>query len=1096
MRSIQLKFQDFLTSTVILLLSLGGSFSWQNRALAQGATGSLPSAGLKLHLEAESNSVEFASGSKVRTWLDQSGNGSHLVASGDPRMRTGVTPSGAGAITLDGVGDKLELLTQSSPNALPSGARNRTVFSVVRYLDTKGVDAGVVYGKPNANRAFGLVARGSSDGRIGIQGFGNSFDLSSSEQAVGSGWLVQAAVLRNGEVSLYKNGSLLASKNQAFATRTNSPQSRLVIGQEIGGAGYSKMQIAAVIVYDRALSQIEYDRVQSYLNAKYFMGSTNEEYSLSGFSKEVIATGLNAPISLQTLPDGRLLVLQKGGDIMILNPNNGATSLYMRLGNVDSAGEKGLLDIAIPADFNPNRPNKAYFYLYYTPASPRRARVARFSHQERSGGLTSRGDSSSEVEIWTDTEGYLSCCHFGGGLTFGPDEKLWLSTSDKFTSPNQGEGPRDDNLSQDLTSAGGKILRFNPDGSVPDGSDGWPANPFISTLDDDPGLAGSQDYNDYIWAWGLRNPFRSAWDLSTGRLFVAEVGGNVQSIASEDLHVVTLDRPKVNFGWPYFEGTQQTQVLDPNGPYAPTHSFGVSGAEAPIFSYPHNGATASITGGQVYRGNQFPAEWQGVYFYGDSTRNELRYLRFRPNGSVLGSFPFMDDTEFVVHISEGLEGELYLVQLTGDVVRVQNTASNQPPRVTNLRAQPSQSQQPTRVRLTAVLVDGDNDSLSYTWHFGDGTSATRAGTPGAVAINHFYQANGTYRAYLEVSDGRVTNASNEVEILIGNRDLPPVISSFEGIPSIGPVPLKVRFLATVSDPENQPLDYRIVWGDGRSTPLRNVPITGRISTSHRYNSEGNFQAQLLVSDRVNADQVATTSITVGDSQLPPVVDGMVVLLEAEIKVGLADATTVSSWLDGSGRGNSLLASGNPQLIPQATPSGKPSIYFDGSGDKLERKSPSVFSGLPTGNADRTVIAVLRYHDMKGFNAGVVYGTGRANRTFGITADPNSGNLAVQGWGGRNDRVSSDAGVGSGWVIQTVSLRQSSVSHYKNGSQIDTWQHTYNTDLVNNSSKLSIGGEIKNLGTSELEVAAILVYDRALTNIERREVEAYLRAKYL
>ncbi len=169
-----------------------------------------------------------------------------------------------------------------------------------------------------------------------------------------------------------------------------------------------------------------------------------------------------------------------------------------------------MLDITLAPDFNPAQPGADHFYLYYTPAAPELARVARFAHLENAGGLTSTGDLASEFQVWQDTDGYLSCCHYGGGLDFGPDGKLWLTSSDKFTAPNPGEFGPDTNHAQDLTKAGGKVIRMNPDGTVPDGTDAWPANPYLDPIDDDPDLPGNQDYYDYIWAYGLRNPFRGA----------------------------------------------------------------------------------------------------------------------------------------------------------------------------------------------------------------------------------------------------------------------------------------------------------------------------------------------------------------------------------------------------------------------------------------------------------------------------------------------------------------------------------------------------------------------------------------------------------
>src|SRR6266550_4918595 len=112
---------------------------------------------------------------------------------------------------------------------------------------------------------------------------------------------------------------------------------------------------------------------------------------------------------------------------------------------------------------DPNFPTAPYIYLYYTPASGpngARSRVARFTHVENSGGLTSRGNLASEVILWQDTDGYDSCCHYGGGLDFGPDGNLWLTVGDHF----QGS------YASSLQHAGGKVHRITKTGGIPAGN--------------------------------------------------------------------------------------------------------------------------------------------------------------------------------------------------------------------------------------------------------------------------------------------------------------------------------------------------------------------------------------------------------------------------------------------------------------------------------------------------------------------------------------------------------------------------------------------------------------------------------------------------
>jgi glucose/arabinose dehydrogenase len=193
------------------------------------------------------------------------------------------------------------------------------------------------------------------------------------------------------------------------------------------------------------------------------------------FTNELVAGGLSLPTSIIFLPDGRMLIAEKGGTILIADPAStpATPSAYMTISDIATDGEQGLLDITLDPDFLSN----GWFYVYYAHASSQRFRIARFDH------LGATGDLASETLIWEDTSPFTGiCCHHGGSINFGPDGKLYLTTGDEF-----------DNFSaQSLSSTAGKVLRMNPDGSVP------ADNPFV----DGPG-----GNDDHIWSYGFRNAF-------------------------------------------------------------------------------------------------------------------------------------------------------------------------------------------------------------------------------------------------------------------------------------------------------------------------------------------------------------------------------------------------------------------------------------------------------------------------------------------------------------------------------------------------------------------------------------------------------------
>ncbi|MCG6870474.1 MAG: PQQ-dependent sugar dehydrogenase, partial [Gammaproteobacteria bacterium] len=448
-------------------------------------------------------------------------------------------------------------------------------------------------------------------------------------------------------------------------------------------------------------------------------------------------------IALEFLPDGRMLALRKTGEIHIFDPQDkpplGRVD-YMVITDINSDDERGLLDIALDPNFSSNN----YFYLYYVNGSTNRARVSRFQHVENSGGTSSRGNLGSEQIIWEDNVDAIGCCHLGGSIVFGPDGKLYFVIGDKF----------ENNISQDLTKTGGKVYRLNKDGTIP--SD----NPDFSAIEPNavPG----------IWAFGIRNPFRSSWDMQRNRLLMGEVGGNDQATATEDVHV---GRAGANYGWPNCEGS----TCNPTSPAlpAPFDKF-----DAPLFSYDHAGVGAAIVGGFVYEGSVFPASFRDAYFYGDYARGVIRYLTFGGGGSVSGDFAFHAGADKITNLKEGPDGALYYTRFGAGAkirrIRYLGSGGNQPPVITQASGDPISGADPLDVTFTGVATDNENDPLTYHWIFGDGVEAD-----GAV-ISHTYNGNGSYSAVLQVSDGATTVASQPIQIDVGSAPEVTLLTPVDG----------------------------------------------------------------------------------------------------------------------------------------------------------------------------------------------------------------------------------------------------------------------------------------------------------------------------
>jgi glucose/arabinose dehydrogenase len=215
---------------------------------------------------------------------------------------------------------------------------------------------------------------------------------------------------------------------------------------------------------------------------------------------KTIASGLQVPWGVAFLPDGSALVGERPtGEIVRIPKGGGRARVVMRVPGVSANGEGGLLGLAV----SPHYASDHLVYAYLTTASDNR--IVRF----RLGGAVH--------PILTGLR--AASIHDGGRIAFGPDGKLYAGVGDAGNIAN----------AQSRSSRNGKILRINPDGSIP--SD----NPF----------RGSP-----IWTLGHRNVQGLAWD-SAGRLWATEFGRDTW----DEINVIRKGR---NYGWPIVEGKGNT----------------------------------------------------------------------------------------------------------------------------------------------------------------------------------------------------------------------------------------------------------------------------------------------------------------------------------------------------------------------------------------------------------------------------------------------------------------------------------------------------------------------------------------------------------
>jgi len=322
-----------------------------------------------------------------------------------------------------------------------------------------------------------------------------------------------------------------------------------------------------------------------------------------GFHRELVLTGFVEPTSMLRLPDGDFLIAERGGRVLRLDPSTAqpgsppATTEVLQITPNLLTIEYGIVGMTLDPAFTTN----GFVYLHYTSFTPS-DRVSRFTMPNPGSGGGAI-DPASEVVIWENLA--VGPGHTGGSISFGPDGKLYIPTGDAFDPPS----------SQDLSHPNGKVIRVNPDGTYP------PDNPAASIPGAYPG----------IWAWGLRNPFRSWWDPLTGVFWIADVGGE-PAVAWEELHHGAAG---ANYGWPVLQGTD-------------CYIGDCSGMSVPFYGYRHDDpdlspgqVAAAVIGGQVYRGASFPSDYVGDFFVADYATGWIRRLRLDAGGALEGSQAFI-----------------------------------------------------------------------------------------------------------------------------------------------------------------------------------------------------------------------------------------------------------------------------------------------------------------------------------------------------------------------------------------------------------------------------------------------------------------------
>jgi glucose/arabinose dehydrogenase len=331
---------------------------------------------------------------------------------------------------------------------------------------------------------------------------------------------------------------------------------------------------------------------------------------------ETVAEGLKRPWGLAFLPNGRMLVTEKAGRLRIVGKDGAISEPVKGVPKVVANGQGGLLDVALDPDFATN----GLVYLSYSEPGEGGAGTA------VARGKLSDGNLDNVEVIFRQKPKVDGGNHFGSRLVFSGDGKLFVTLGDRFKF----------DPAQDLASHLGKIVRINPDGSVPDD------NPFV----------GQEGRLPEIWSYGHRNVQGAAIHPETGKLWENEFG----PFGGDELNIPEAGK---NYGWPAVSwGNNYDSSEIPDPPTRPEFADAIR----------HWNPVISPSGMTFYTADAIPG-WKGNLLLAGLSSEAI--VRLELDGEKVTGEERIEMGTRIRDVSQGPDGAVYaLTDEDGEILRL------------------------------------------------------------------------------------------------------------------------------------------------------------------------------------------------------------------------------------------------------------------------------------------------------------------------------------------------------------------------------------------------------------------------------------------